>query len=316
MEHGSLHTGDEVNPQDMFNMGGLRRTMPITFWTFLIGGLALSGFPILTAGFWSKDEILAEAFGNGHWVVFLVLAVAAFLTAFYTMRQITLTFFGSPRSRSAEHASESTWTMTVPLVLLGIFAVGFGWLGIPEQFPVLGGILPNWFHAFVGGTLQTPPAEVAFSAFPLLTSIGVSLVGLLCGWWVYRGVRTPQTDFLQIPLLKNKYYIDEAYDRLFVKPALWISEQFTYLFLDRTVIDGVLHAIARAALFLGTAFRTYIDKPVINGVIGDGTATVVKVSGFNLRKIQAGRIQAYMIISIAGLVVVAVLLYFLHFLLA
>ena len=95
-------------------MGGLRKKMPITFWTFLIGGFALSGFPIITAGFWSKDEILAEAFGNGHWVVFAVLALAALLTAFYTMRQITLTFLGKPRSEAAEHARETPWTMTAP----------------------------------------------------------------------------------------------------------------------------------------------------------------------------------------------------------
>ena len=99
MEHGVLHTGQaRFDPQDMFNMGGLRKKMPITFWTFLIGGFALSGFPLLTAGFWSKDEILASTF-NGHMAVFVTLAIAAFLTAFYTMRQITLTFLGEPRTR-------------------------------------------------------------------------------------------------------------------------------------------------------------------------------------------------------------------------
>src|SRR5512145_517932 len=102
MEHGVLHTGNhKVDPQDMFNMGGLRKKMPITFWTFLIGGFALSGFPIITAGFWSKDEILADAFGHGHYIVFGVLALAAFMTAFYTMRQITLTFLGKPRTAEA-----------------------------------------------------------------------------------------------------------------------------------------------------------------------------------------------------------------------
>jgi NADH-quinone oxidoreductase subunit L len=82
-----------------------------------IGGFALSGFPLITAGFWSKDEILAGAFSSDHLVVFLTLAVAAFLTAFYTMRQISLTFLGKPRTAAAEHASESKWTMTFPLVL-------------------------------------------------------------------------------------------------------------------------------------------------------------------------------------------------------
>ena len=107
MEHGVLHTGNhDVDPQDMFNMGGLRKKMPITFWTFLIGGFALSGFPLITAGFWSKDEIFADAFANGHIAVFVTLAIAAFLTAFYTMRQITLTFLGEPRTKEAEHAQE------------------------------------------------------------------------------------------------------------------------------------------------------------------------------------------------------------------
>src|SRR5689334_14528111 len=153
MEHGVLHTGKHIDPQDMFNMGGLRRKMPITFWTFLIGGFALSGFPLVTAGFWSKDEILADAFGHGHIVIFITLALAAFLTAFYTMRQITLTFLGEARTTEAEHAQETPWTMTAPLVILSVFAVAYGWVGIPEEFPLLGGILPNWIHEFVGGTL-------------------------------------------------------------------------------------------------------------------------------------------------------------------
>ena len=87
-------------PQNMLNMGGLRKKMPITFWTFLIGGLALSGFPLVTAGFWSKDEILTGAFKGGQMGVFIALALAALLTAFYTARQITLTFLGKPRTQS------------------------------------------------------------------------------------------------------------------------------------------------------------------------------------------------------------------------
>jgi len=314
MEHGVLHTGEHVDPQDMFNMGGLRKKMPITFWTFLIGGFALSGFPVLTAGFWSKDEILADAFGNGHLMVFITLAAAAFLTAFYTMRQIILTFFGEPRTKAAGHAQETPLTMTVPLIVLAVFAVGYGWVGLPAWFT--GGLVPNWFHEFVGGTLAEMPAVAPFSIVPILTSLGVALGGLFFGWLVYRRVESPEKDFLQIPLLKNKYYFDEIYDFLFVRPAAWVAEKFTYLFMDRMVIDGFLHAIARFALFLGHAFRDYIDKPVVNELIGDGTGKVVKGSGSRLRKIQAGRVQYYMVVSIAVLVVVALLYYLLHFLMA
>lgn len=312
MEHGVLHTGEHVDAQDMFNMGGLRKKMPITFWTFLIGGLALSGFPVLTAGFWSKDEIFAEAFGNGHLAVFIVLATAAFLTAFYTMRQITLTFFGKARTRAAEHASETTWTMTIPLIALAVFAIGFGWVGIPEHFPGLGGILPNWFHEFVGGTLAELPEAVAFSWIPLITSLGVALGGLFVGWLSYRKVMNPAQDKLQIPLLKNKYYFDEIYNFLFIRPAYWVAETFTSLFIDRKVIDGFLHSVARFSLFLGNAFRNYFDKPVINEFLGDGTGKAVKVSGFSLRKIQAGRVQYYMVASVVVLVIFAVLYYFLN----
>ncbi len=311
VEHGVLHTGEHVDAQDMFNMGGLRKKMPITFWTFLIGGMALSGFPVLTAGFWSKDEIFAEAFGNGHLVVFIVLALAAFLTAFYTMRQITLTFFGEPRTKAASHASETTRTMTIPLIILAVFAVGFGWIGIPDHFPMLGGILPNWFHEFVGSTLAELPKAVEFSWVPLITSLFVALGGLLFGWLAYRKVTSPVEDRLQIPLLKNKYYFDEIYNFLFVKPAYWVAETFTSRFMDRTVIDGFLHSLARFSLFLGHAFRNYFDKPVINEFFGDGTGKAVKVSGSNLRKIQAGRVQYYMVGSVVVLVIFAFLYYFL-----
>jgi NADH-quinone oxidoreductase subunit L len=312
MEHGVLHTGNHhVDPQDMFNMGGLRKKMPITFWTFLIGGFALSGFPVITAGFWSKDEILADAFAHGHWAVFITLAVAAFLTAFYTMRQITLTFLGEPRTEEARHAQEPPWTMTAPLVVLAFFAVTYGWVGIPEHFPLLGGLVPNWFHEFVGSTLAEHPEAAPFSPIPLLTSLGVALGGLFFGWLAYRNVKSPAEDKLQIPVLKNKWYFDEAYDFLFVKPSYWLAEKFTYLFLDRGVIDGILHSVARFSLFLGHAFRNYFDKPVVNELIGDGTANLVKTSGQKLRYIQVGRVQSYMLISTFVLVLFAVLYYFL-----
>jgi NADH-quinone oxidoreductase subunit L len=310
MEHGILHTGEHVDAQNMFNMGGLRKKMPVTFWIFLIGGLALSGFPVVTAGFWSKDEIFAEAFGNGHLAVFVTLGLAAFLTAFYTMRQITLTFLGEARTKAAEHASEPAWTMTIALIVLSVFAIGYGWAGIPEDFPLLGGIMPNWFHEFVGGTLAEVPRAVIFSAVPLITSIVVTLGGLLLGWLAYRRVEKPDQDFLQIPVLKNKWYFDEIYNFLFVKPAAWVAEQFTWLFMDRKIIDGLLHSVARFSLFLGHFFRNKIDLPVINQFVGDGTGNVVKASGSGLRKIQAGRVQYYMVASMVILVIFA-LLYFL-----
>jgi NADH-quinone oxidoreductase subunit L len=312
MEHGVLHTGNHhIDPQDMYNMGGLRKKMPITFWTFLIGGFALSGFPVLTAGFWSKDEILADAFGHGHWVVFTTLAVAAFMTAFYTMRQITLTFLGEPRTEEAEHAHETPWTMTVPLIILSIFAVGYGWVGIPEHFPVLGGLVPNWFHEFVGSTLAEHPEALEFSVWPLLTSLAVALGGLFFGWLAYRNVTSVEQDKLQIPVLKNKWYFDEAYDFLFIKPAFWFSEVFVSQWMDKGFIDGILHIFGPVTDGIGKIIRNYFDVPVINQLIGDGSANSVYWVGKNLRPIQTGRIQQYLILSMVVLLVVGGLVYFL-----
>lgn len=316
MEHGVLHTDDSIDPQNMFNMGGLRKKMPITFWTFLAGGFALSGFPLITAGFWSKDEILADAFGHGHWAVFLTLAIAALLTAFYTMRQITLTFLGEPRTKAAHHAQETPWTMTVPLVILAVFAIGVGWVGIPEHFPLLGGLIPNWFHEFVGGTLLEHPVGVEFSPWPLITSLVVALGGLALGWTVYRDIPANAPDPVEKALgpvhkvLKNKYYFDELYDFLFVKPAFWFAETFTSLWMDRKIIDGFLHKVAQAVGIIGNFFRNKIDKPIINEFFGDGIGNSVKQIGQDLRPIQTGKIQQYMMFGLSVIVFSALFFYF------
>ncbi|MGB3703368.1 MAG: NADH-quinone oxidoreductase subunit L [Anaerolineales bacterium] len=317
VEHGVLHTGEEIDPQDMFNMGGLRKKMPFTFWTFLIGGLALSGFPFLTAGFWSKDEILADAFAHSNWPVLIVLAFAALLTAFYTMRQITLTFLGKSRTESAEHAVESKWTMTLPLVILAVFAIAAGWPGIPADFPLIGGFIPNFVHEFVGETLAEHPEAITFNWIPLLISFAVSLGGLALGWWVYRDIPAGAPDPLMKPLgpiykvLKNKYYMDELYDYIFVRPSYWLSRNFTYLWLDRKIIDGFLHFVSRITFSLGGIFRNYIDKPVING-FGDFVGESVKRLGRSARYIQTGRVQQYMVMAL--IIAFGTLFYYLFFL--
>ncbi len=321
MEHGVMHTGNhKVDPQDMWNMGGLKDKMPFTFWTFLIGGLALSGFPLVTAGFWSKDEILADAFAHNHWAILITLSLAALMTAFYTMRQITLTFFGEPRTKEAEHAHETPWTMTTPLVVLAVFAVGFGWVGIPEGFLGLHLPIPNWFHEFVGGTLIEHPETLEFSPWPLLISLVVALGGLTLGWLVYKDVKAGDADPLEKPLgflypfLKNKWYFDEFYAYFVIKPMTWIAEVFTKG-MDQGVIDGILHFFARAALFIGHIFRNYFDKPVINEFIGDklGAYWTFQPAGRALSKVQTGRIQTYLIGAVAVLLAIGALLYLFAF---
>jgi len=314
MEHGVFHSGEEIDPQNMLNMGGLRRRMPVTFATFLIGGMALSGFPLITAGFWSKDEILASAFGSGAMVVFVLLALAALLTAFYTMRQITLTFLGAPRTQSAAHAHETTTTMTLPLVVLSVFAVSAGWFGIPAHFPWLGGLIPNWIEEFFA---SMPGEHLAFefSIVPLLTSVVVALGGLSLGWLFYRNIRAGQPDSLERDLgpiyltLRDKYYFDEVYHAVLVRPANWLAKVFTARWVDKFILDGIVHDIGRAGLAIGRFLRRAIDIPIVNGT-GDAVSTGTRRFGSNLRGIQTGRIQQYLASAILAAVVMGVLFYF------
>ena len=243
--------------------------------------------------------------------VFFTLAGAAFLTAFYTMRQITLTFLGEPRTKESEHAQETPWTMTVPLMVLAFFAITYGWVGIPEHFPGLGGLFPNWFHEFVGGTLAEHPEAVAFSWVPLGTSLLVALGGLFLGWFAYRNVKSVEQDRLQIHWLKNKWYFDEAYDFLFVKPTYWFAETFVYKWMDKGLIDGILHTFGKVTAWLGNTIRKYIDLKIINELVGDGTARVAQWFGRKIQPVQTGRIQQYMLASLGLLILVGGLLFYL-----
>jgi NADH-quinone oxidoreductase subunit L len=143
-----------------------------------------------------------------------------------------------------------------------------------------------------------------FSWVPLITSLVVALGGLGLGWLVYREVPSAEEDPLKKTLgpvhtvLKNKYYFDELYDFLFVKPAIWFSEKFVFEGMDRKVIDGVLHLVARVTYWLGGVFRNYFDLPVVNRFIGDTLgAAVPQWFGKQFRKIQTGVVQTYMIMA-------------------
>jgi NADH-quinone oxidoreductase subunit L len=326
LPHSHTHT-HTFDPQDMRNMGGLFRRMPRTAWTFVIGGLALSGFPIVTAGFWSKDEILADAWSKGHQIVFITLACAAVLTAFYTARQIMMTFFGRPRTAAAEHASEHdsifAW-MTIPLMVLAVFAVVLGWIGIPTTFPVLGNLSSNPLEHYIatqGEALHIEVAELPFNPVPLVTSLIVALGGLLVGWLVYRKTRlagakqgeyiasTEQfVDPLVRPLgpvykvLQNKYYFDELYGKVFVKGtqrlANWLF-RFDDLWVIDPIVDGV-GKLGRKLSEIGQWFDTHIVDAAVNGI-----GAVTGWFGSTVRVFQTGKAQNYLLV---GLVTVSVLL--------
>ncbi|NLH08104.1 MAG: NADH-quinone oxidoreductase subunit L [Chloroflexi bacterium] len=318
MEHGEEHAHEhghhfplDFDAQDMFNMGGLWRRIPATAWTFLIGGLALAGFPFVTAGFWSKDEILADAWAHAP-IVFVVLAIAAFLTAFYTMRQIGLTFAGEPRTAAAEEATQTDWRMNLPLIVLAFFSIIAGWIGIPVGFLGLDGIFrANRFHDFVAGSLLEHPETLQFNWIPLITSIVVALAGLGLGWLMY--VRRPLRAGEEDPLLRvlgpfynlfaNKYYIDEAYDFLFVRPSQWFARNVSYLLIDRGIIDGIIHFIARSTEWWALRNKDF-DTYVVNG----GADEVVEgIGGLSnaFKYVQSGRLQQYLAVVLTGVLMLA-----------
>jgi NADH-quinone oxidoreductase subunit L len=336
-EHDEEHGHDEphheehehFDPQDMLNMGGLSKRIPVTWLTFLAGGLSLAGFPLITAGFWSKDEILADAwYGLTHGFgpsafVFIMLATAAFLTAFYTMRQIGLTFWGEPRTEEAAHAGLGgptnivSITMQLPLIILAVLAIFAGFVGVHPDFPILGGIVSpehNPFHHFVGPTLLEEPETIPFNGIPVLVSIVVALGGLTVGYLMYwrkpliAGQPDPLIAILGEPMhttLKNKYYIDEVYGRVFVEPSQWFARVIVSEFLDRGIIDGTLHLIARVATWIGDLLKV-LNTWLIDGV-GDGIPRAIAQFGAWFRQIQTGRVQQYMLLIAAAAILIGLI---------
>ncbi len=333
-EHGDAHGsheehghedeahGEDFDAQDMRNMGGLLKRMPATGWTFIIGAAALSGFPFLTAGFWSKDEILSDAWYNGHSAVFWVLAISALLTAFYTFRQVFMTFFGQPRTEAATHASENVRSMTTPLILLAVFAIAAGWIGIPRWFPVVGELLGNPF-----GTMMEEQAlaydlhaeALPFRAVPIVVSIIVSLGGIFLAWLVYgrKPLRAGQQDPLERwlgplhPVLRKKYFFDELYGSLpGVRPAIivgfamWLTRLARAF--DQAVIDGIVNAVGRFGRWFSRSLRQSFDELFVDGAV-NGVGFVAQVAGSVLRLVQTGQAQFYLLVLLVAVLMLLAL---------
>jgi NADH-quinone oxidoreductase subunit L len=234
--------------QDMRKMGGLRRGMPWTFRTFLVGTLAISGIPGL-AGFFSKDMILSSAwngpnYGKIFWAVGLVTAG---FTSFYMFRLLILTFFGEPRYTHDEihHVHESPRSMLIPLVILAIFAIFAGYVGVPE---ILGG--HNAIQSFLSGPVSevksVEQGETSMEGVLMLLSIGAALTGAFLAYMFYVArpqwpARAVQRAHAMYSILINKYYIDEIYDVAIVGPILGASREFFWQFIDSFMIDGAVN---------------------------------------------------------------------------
>ncbi len=297
--HGGQH--EEIfDPGDMRNMGGLRKRMPLTFWLYLIGTLALAGiFPF--AGFWSKDEILADAFREGYQAVYWLLTVAAFFTAFYMGRQIWLVFFGEPRHEAAAHAQESPWIMTAPLMVLALLSIFGGALNLPGLHS-----LTSWLEH----TLEmVHPGEFIFSVAAISTVL--ALLALALSWWVYgrKPLIAGQIDPLKRafgPLfvaLENKWYVDEGYWTVFVNRyvdlARWLAEKVEWTFWHEWFHDGVL---VRGFNFLSkTLLHLRIDRQVVDAFF-DGLANLTVRVSRRLSPLQNGFARSYALTVLLGVV--------------
>ena len=267
-----------ANELDMRKMGGLRSKMPITHWTFLVGALAIAGFPFLS-GFWSKDEILHSAWGSSP-IIYAIGLVTAFLTAFYMFRLIFVTFYGESRVDSdvASHLHESPPVMWVPLAILAIPSALIGLL--------LGwGGHESWFHHFTKGVFPEAHHEASGNVilFMAISSV-VGLAGIAFAWSRYRE-RTPSdepTNALH-KLLANKYYVDEVYNALIVQPIKNGSHYLLWRIVDNGIIDGI-----------------------VNGV-----GSIIRFIGGTLRRLQTGLVQVYIVSMVLGIVLF--LAYYLFF---
>ncbi len=273
MHHAYHATHSHEDAQDMRNMGGLRRYMPWTFVLMLIATLAIAGIPPLS-GFFSKDEILAAAFGRGEsspiWRVFWAMGLlAALLTAFYMMRLLAMTFLGENRTGEAErsHLHEAPWIMTGPLLALGILSALGGLLNLPE---FVGGhsALEHWLEPVFAGALARVPVTIPHGTTEVLLiagAIAIGAIGLVLGWrWTLRKpipvakAAPPETGFAKV--LYRKYYVDEIYQAAIVRPLVGISRWVLWKGVDQGVIDGAgargSAALARGLGWLGSRLQS------------------------------------------------------------
>ena len=272
---------------DIQKMGGLKKYMPITYWTMLFASLSIAGMPGF-AGFFSKDEILWLAYSGQSPVgkfVWVIGALVAFLTAFYSFRLIFLTFHGKFRGTHEQehHLHESPKTMTVPLILLCIGAVASGWVGIPH---LLGG--GAHFMEFLKPVLGHSEANATHTeewmVMAISTIAGFSGIGLAALFYLVKTdipVRLAQKFNTVYKTLWNKYYVDELYSFIIVRPAIWTAKNILIGITDARIIEAVVNGVPKG---LGEFSRI-------------------------LRKVQTGLVQCYAAIMALGvLIIMAVML--------
>jgi NADH-quinone oxidoreductase subunit L len=294
---------EAFDPGDMRNMGGLRKTMPVTFWLYVIGTLALAGI-VPFAGFWSKDEILLDA--SLHYpVVYLLLSIAAFFTAFYMGRQIWMVFFGAPRHEAAAHAEESKPIITVPLMILAALSLLGGALNLPfVGFHNLGHWLEHTLHE-----VESLPLDLQVAGI----STVLALLAILFSWFLYgrNPLRTGQPDPLKKPLgfiftgMEHKWFVDEIYWAIIINPFVKVSQfladvidwRFWHDWFHEKVIAGTYNWLSHIVL------NRYADQRGIDAFF-NGWGTVTQSLSAAMRKIQNGFVRSYALSVLLGVVLI------------
>ena len=333
---GSGSVSHAVHSFDMkSDMGGLRRVMPHTYRTFMIGSIALAGLPPL-AGFWSKDEILAGTGGwgllggtggNGAYTLMLVMGmVTAALTAAYMTRCVYLTFFGEYRGHGQPH--ESGPRITVPLWILAGLALVAGFANLPKGFQLVPESLQERFGHYVepvaGYFPQVTHATPSWSLAMVSTLVVLAGIGVAAHYYFVRVARASKAagqSLTELPngpttrlavarlghtLLANKYYLDHLYTGIVAGGTKGPVARFAYR-TNQEVLDRAVDGVGRTALAAGRVVYHQIDQKVVDGFI-NGSGQVSIDSGEKLRRIQSGKVQNYAAILFAAATVLAGLL--------
>jgi len=313
--------GHHFDPQDMRNMGGLRTRMKTTFWVYLIGALALAGIVPL-AGFWSKDEILAEA-SHLNPTVYWLLTIAAFFTAFYMGRQIWMVFFGEARSAPAEHAQESPAVVTVPLIVLAGLSLVGGALNLPGL---------HTFSHWIEHTVQieeavkevqlgeaAAEAAAGFNFVVAGVSTVLALVAIALSYWLYMrryqelkqlpAARRPDDPLRSIlgpvfTVFENKYWVDEAYAAVVLRPYAALS-RFLADVIDWRFWHDWFHDVVIAGVYRG--FTRLLSVRIDLGGIdafANWLATATQQLSAQMRRIQTGYVRNYAMSIFLGVVVI------------
>jgi NADH-quinone oxidoreductase subunit L len=270
--------------QDIQHYGGLKKYMPRTAMTFLIAALAISGIPPLS-GFFSKDDILWYSFANGSFILWLIGAVTAFLTAFYMFRLYFLTFEGKERFGHDKHPHESPAIMTIPLMVLAVLSAIGGFIGIPALFSGEGG---NRFEKWLEPVFKSASLRVAsegiYSSFDEILLMLITVIGAALAIYFARYIYLKNPQFALntsrkfkglYNLLLNKYFVDEFYNAAVVTPILKSSDNFLWRIADVKIIDGVVN----------------------------GTASLIESLSGKIRKMQTGVTQVYAVVMMLGIVI-------------